>query len=568
MKFVARFFSWLLVAIAVLAVVLFTIWYQPAPAKRAFMNGQVLTMDPSNTIAQAVLIDDGKIVAAGSNATIEQLVDKDTEVQDLAGRTLIPGFIDAHGHFPGTGMALFGVDINSPPIGTITSMDEMMQAVASKVADTPTGEWVLGIGYDDSLIVEKRHPTRAELDAISTEHPIFLVHVSGHLGVANSLALEKVSYDRNTPNPDGGEIVKDPDGEPNGLLLETAAMPVQMLAMNFGVGDFFKMIRYASDEYAAVGVTTAQSGAADANTAKGLELALKMRIVPFRVAILPMHSMLGTQLLDGSYSVDEHNSDMFTVGPIKIISDGSIQGYTGFLRHPYHVPYHGDTSYRGYPTFEQAELDKIIEKFHTADLQIAVHANGDAAIDALIDAFARAQKKHYRADARPIVIHSQMATDDQLDRMKEHGLTPSFFSAHTYYWGDRHRDIFMGPQRAAHMSPTASALKKGVPFSVHLDSPVVPMDPLFLVWSTVNRETSNGHVIGPDQRISPMQALRAVTIDAAWQIFQDDNRGSLEPGKWADMVILSGNPLSDPAKIRDLRVEETIVGGRTIFVAD
>jgi predicted amidohydrolase YtcJ len=231
------------------------------------------------------------------------------------------------------------------------------------------------------------------------------------------------------------------------------------------------------------------------------------------------------------------------------------------------VPPGDDPSYRGYARISRDDLIEAVERFHTAGMQVAVHGNGDASIDDILDAFENAFEKKPALDARPIIIHAQMTRDDQLDRMKELGVIPSFFSLHTYYWGDRHRTLFMGPERAARMSPARSALAKGILFTIHCDTPVVPMEPLRLVWAAVNRRTSSGFVLG-DEQISVMQALRAVTIDAAYQHFEDERKGSLEVGKLADLVILSSSPLADPERIDEIRVLETVVGGETIFRAE
>lgn len=546
----------------------FYLTYQPAPEKRAFINGQVLTMDADNTIVEALLMDGGRIVATGSTADIEALVDSDTRVTDLQGNTLMPGIIDAHGHFPGTGLAALAADLNSPPIGDIKNLSQMMARVSQQVEATPAGEWVMGFGYDDTAIAEGRHPTRADLDSISTEHPIFLWHISGHMGVVNTPALDLMGYTAQTPDPEGGTLGRDPQtGELNGLLQETAVFAIQEHAMDFGFGDFLKMIDHAASQYASVGVTTAQSAGADGRMAQGLSIGQTLNLVPFRLVVFPLDGTLGPKVREGEVDPGSFNNDMFTLGAVKIISDGSIQGYTGYLSKPYHVPYHGDAEYRGHPVVNREDLFEIVEAYHGAGMQLAIHANGDAAIDNVIDAFRAAQQKYPEADPRLILIHAQMARDDQLDAMQELGITPSFFSAHTYYWGDRHRDIFMGPERAARMSPSRSALDRGMRFSVHLDPPVVPMLPMLMVWSTVNRISSGGNVIGVEQRIEPMDALRAVTIDAAWQVFEEDNRGSLEPGKWADLIILSADPLADPLGIKDIEVLETVVGGRTIYKA-
>jgi predicted amidohydrolase YtcJ len=233
------------------------------------------------------------------------------------------------------------------------------------------------------------------------------------------------------------------------------------------------------------------------------------------------------------------------------------------------VPPGDDPGYRGYPRVPRDALVEQVVRYHAAGWQVAVHGNGDASIDDVLDAFEAAQRRHPRADARPVVIHAQMARPDQLDRMAELGVVPSFFSLHTFYWGDRHRRIFMGPERAARMSPAASAAERRIRFTIHCDAPVVPMEPLRLVWAAVNRRTRSGFVVGPDERISVERALRAVTIDAAWQHFEEESKGSLEPGKLADLVILSANPLEvDGERIADIRVLETVVGGERVFPRD
>ena len=536
------------------------------PASQVFLGGAILTMDPNHPIAEAVAIERDRIVAVGSRADVESYVRAGTQVHDLHGQILLPGFIDAHGHFPGSGLAVVGVDLNSRPIGNTRTIGDVMAALKAKAAETKPGEWIFGFGYDDTLLTEMRHPTRDELDAASSDHPIFLMHISGHMGVANSLALEEAGIAEDTPDPNGGVIVKDPNtGRLTGLLEENAATPVQLMAMGYSAWDFIAMVKDAADEYARVGVTTAQSGAVTLQLAKGLLMASRLGLIPFRLELWPIFDELGLQLLDGSVDPESLSNDRVRIGAIKIIADGSIQGFTGYLSEPYHVPFKGDPNYRGYPRVSREDLVDIVRKYHEADYPLAIHGNGDASIDDIIYAVGEAQRLHPRADARTIVIHSQMARLDQLDDMKRLGMTPSFFAAHTYYWGDRHWSTFMGPERAARMSPTKSALDRGLRFSVHLDTPVTPMLPLLAVWSAVHRISTGGRVIGEAERIDPMQALRAVTIDAAWQIFREDELGSIEVGKLADLVVLDGNPLERPDAIRDLAVVQTVVGGVTIY---
>jgi predicted amidohydrolase YtcJ len=253
---------------------------------------------------------------------------------------------------------------------------------------------------------------------------------------------------------------------------------------------------------------------------------------------------------------------------IKIVHDGSIQGgETGYLTEPYYTTPNGDKDYKGYPHESREELTALVKKINRAGYQIAIHANGDAAIDDVISAYAAAQKDFPRTDTRFRIEHSQNTRADQLDSMKTMGISPSFFVSHTYYWGDAHRDVLLGPVRGAKISPLNSAEKLGIRFSIHLDTPVTPMDPLQAAWSAVNRVTRSGKVLGPEERITPLQALRAITIDAAWQEHDEKIKGSIEAGKFADFVVLAQNPLTiDPMKIRDIPILETIVGGKSVYL--
>ena len=522
------------------------------PERTLYTGGPILTMDANDRVVEALGVEGERIALVGSRALGEDWAGDDARIVDLQGRALLPGFIDAHGHFPGAGLYAVNADLNSPPIGDVETIAQLQQRLAELAATTPDGEWLVGFGYDDTLLAEKRHPTRQDLDAVSSEHPIAIVHVSGHLGVLSSRGLDEAGIDAATPDPEGGVIRREPDGTPNGVLEETALEPVQASLLQPSLTDTWAIVDEASELYLASGTTTAQNGYAAGNHIGPLGWLQRLGIIPLHLVFWP-----------GLEWADEQP------GPttVKIVADGSIQGYTGYLSQPYHVPPGDDPSYRGYPRFSAAELASEVERLHAAGWQVAVHGNGDAAIDDILDAFEAAQRKHPREDTRHIIIHAQMARDDQLDRMSQLGIIPSFFSLHTYYWGDRHRDLFMGPERAARMSPAKSAALRGLRFTIHCDSPIVPMEPLRLVWSAVNRRSASGSEIGPAQRISPTQALRAVTIDAAYQHFEDADKGSLEPGKLADLVVLSRSPLDDPARIDEIEVVETIVSGETVWSA-
>jgi len=536
------------------------------PAHQVFINGNVLTMDADNHIVQAISVRKDRIEAVGNSDEIMALVTNSTVVTDLRGRTLLPGFIDAHGHFPGSGATALVADLNSPPLGKIQNIKELQEALIKQIATPAPGNWVTGIGYDDTLLAEHRHPTRQELDEVSTEHPVVASHISGHMLVANSRALELAGIDASTPDPVGGVIGRMPGSqEPNGLLEETARLDIEEMLLDLSIGNIFTLVKAAVRDYASHGVTTAQAGGMAKSLLKGNSLFSKLGIVPLRLNMFPFEHDFGEDLLSGEYDPEDYSAERVAMIGVKLVADGSIQGYTGYLSQPYHTPYHGDAAYKGYPAIPREDLIAKVKALHAAGYQLAIHANGDESIEDVLDAFEAAQSEHPVADPRMILIHSQMAREDQIARMKDLGVTPSFFSAHTWYWGDRHREIFMGPGRAAAISPAKWAQQYGVRFSSHMDTPVTPMRPLQAVWSMVNRQTYSGYVLGPEQRISVMDALRALTIDAAWQVFQDNDVGSLEPGKYADLVVLSGNPLDNPMEMRDLQVDRTVVGGATVF---
>jgi len=554
----------LLVAVALGSV----LWLLVSRRERVlYVGGPILTMDATNRVVEALAVDGERIAAVGTAAELRRWADEGARVVDLKGRALIPGFIDAHSHFPGAGLSAVMADLNSPPIGTVRSIGDVVERLREQASRTSGSDWVAGFGYDDSLLTEKRHPTRTDLDRASSQHLIAIMHISGHLAAVNSRALEHLGITRDTPDPDGGRIRRDAEtGEPNGVLEETAAEEVMKRILRPSLLDALKILRRANELYLAAGVTTAQNGYASARDMQTLAWASRLGGISMRFILWP-NPEATVALLDGSFTFRSPDELWVRRGAAKLIADGTIQGYTGYLGQPYHVPPGDDPGYRGYRRTPRNELIERVVRYHTQGWQVAVHGNGDAAIDDILDAFEAAQRAQPRKDARPVIVHAQMAREDQLDRMQRLGAIPSFFVLHTYYWGDRHRDIFMGPERAARISPARSAVERGMHFTFHADTPVVPMEPLRIVWAAVNRRSTSGAVIGEAQRIEPMLALRAVTIDAAYQYFEEQEKGSIEAGKLADLVILDRWPLQDPEHIDQIRVLETIIGGKTVYRA-
>ncbi|MFT7127642.1 MAG: putative amidohydrolase YtcJ [Pseudoalteromonas tetraodonis] len=539
-------------------------WFQlnPSPAEhQIWFNANVITMDENNRIAQAVETRDGVIVSVGSNKEILDKRDDNTVAVDAKGATILPGFIEAHGHFPGSGLFAVIANLNPPPIDTVSTLEELQTRLRTTASETTPGHWIVGMGYDDTLLDTGIHPTRQDLDEVSTDQPVYIIHISGHMGVANSKALELMGINQDSKDPEGGEIVRDESGIPNGLLTEMAHKPATKLALKFALPQQLQITTTSAELYARQGVTTVQNGLTMPEHVSGISLLSKIGLIKQRIVLWPSAE---ETLANGEFKATKSSAKNVVIGAQKIQADGSIQGYTGWLTETYHDVGDMPEGWTGYPTVEPSKLNKMATLAHCNGQQLAIHGNGDAAIDAALEAIAAAQKACPRDDARSIIVHAQMTRPDQLIRMKALGATPSFFSAHTYYWGDRHTSTFMGKERADKMSPAKSAQRIDLRFTTHLDTPVVPMEWKRQFTAPVERLSSSGKVIGELERISRLSSLRAMTIDAAWQNFLDKETGSIEPGKKADLVFLSGNPLSD--NIEKIEVEETWVAGNRIYL--
>jgi hypothetical protein len=535
------------------------------PADRIFFGGDIVTIDARATLAEAVAITAGRISAVGKRDDTIALAGPDTVLTDLAGRALLPGLIDAHGHLGMTGQKLASADLSPQPIGPVSSISDLQRELRSQIdrKNIQPADWVVGMGYDDTGMEERRHPNRADLDGVSKDHPIVTVHVSGHLMGVNTMALEMAGVSAATPDPEGGHFRRLPNGEPDGVLEETAMSAIFARLPQPTPEEAADQVLAASDYYASRGATTAQEAAlyqpsfVAACRALDADMRLPIDIVAYPLLIYA-RAMLASASEQGS---------RFRFGGMKVTTDGSIQGYTAYLSKPYHIQPPDKRDYAGFPSFEtQDKLNALILDGYENNWQVMAHANGDAAIDMVIQAARVAEGRYPGTDRRTTIIHAQTIREDQLDQVARLGVSLSFFPGHVYYWGDRHRDVFLGPDRAAGINPMRSALARGIPVTLHHDSPVTPPDILTVVWAAVNRITSAGLDLGLNQRLTPREAIRAVTIDAARQIFEEDRKGSIEVGKLADLVLLSANPLTvPPMSIRDIAIEETIKEGGTIW---
>ncbi len=540
-----------------------------------YFGGDIVTMDDAALFAEAVAVEDGRITHVGRLREIQTLADAHTRMVDLQGHTMVPGFIDPHGHFLPTGMNLATVDLTPPPMGTITTMDELVAALWEWAETHPDAPVIVGSSYDDTLLAERRHPNRRDLDRVSTDRPVVIVHISGHVNAGNSRALELAGIDADTPNPDGGRIVRDAEtGEANGVMEGNARALLAAIIPPTSRADQLQAVRLASAMWASAGFTTATDNIFDPGVIDLYREALDTGDLPVRLTYWPRSMTLegarGFPAIGPGYDASD-GRQMISQGPIKLSIDGSPQGYTAHFSQPYMTQRpQDDGNYRGFPYWDDRDaFMDFVAALHAEGWQITVHGNGDQGIQDVLEAYANAQRLSPRADARHTIQHAQFTRPDQLDQMAALDVHPSFFIGHTFYWGDRHQDVFFGEHRAAHMSPLRGAYDHGLTPTTHTDSGVTPIDGIQMIWSSVNRMSTGGQVIGTDQRVTPLEALRAITINAAWQYFQEDRLGSIEPGKLADFVILSDNPLTlghlDPMRIMEIRVLETIVGGETVF---
>ena len=511
----------------------------------------------------SIAIKNKKIAWIGSHQDAKNFQGEHINFGDQA---VLPGFIDAHGHASYLAFATQVANIASPPVGKINNINELKTELKNFIKDSglQPGEWVMGLGYDDSLLKEQRHPTKDDLDEVSTEHPIYLIHVSAHLGAANSLGLSLANINSKTQDPPGGKIRRYENSlEPNGVFEETAAYPLQQLAMS-AYKDPIGSVKKAMEIYAKNGITTAQDGASSLETIRLMQAADAQNMINIDVISYPIGQNGLNENLD-AFSFGAYEGRV-KVGGIKLILDGSPQGKTAYLTQPYYKPPHNESqSYKGYPLIPQIDVSKLVKEYADLNIPIMAHANGDAAADMLIQAVRDAE---IESDHRTIMIHAQTVREDQLDLMKELEIIPSYFSTHTFYWGDWHRDSVFGQDRAMRISPTNSTLVRDMPFTVHNDAPVVPPDMMRLLWATTNRQTRSGKILGKQQRISTYSALEAMTINAAYQHFEDDIKGSIEVGKQADLVVLSEDPLSiDTKDLLELDVVATFSRGVKVFNA-
>ncbi|MCG2431592.1 amidohydrolase [Aequorivita xiaoshiensis] len=539
-----------------------------------YFNGHIITMDTEDpTYADVIVEQDGKIAFVGTLEEAEKQFSNLNKI-DLNGKTLLPGFIDPHSHFGMVSNTMGQVDLNPEPVGTVENIDDILIKLKNYKEENniPDGEWIYGWGYDDGELAEKRHPTKKDIDKVLPNNPVYLQHTSGHMGVANSLGLEELKVNSETKNPKGGNIDRFPNTQdPTGLVQETAMYPFVRLMLEKLASKQEEFFETTQEYYASNGITTAQDGMTDRNTIRFFQSQADEGKFKIDLISLAGYAELESNLKDTTLLFKTYKNG-FKIQGTKLVADGSPQGKTAFFTKPFLTEVPGcNHDCRGLPSLTQETINTLFVMAYEKDNQLFIHCNGDATVDMIITAHENACKvlnQPLDKDRRTIIIHAQFSRPDQLETFKKYNMEPSFFTNHAYFWGDVHVEN-LGKERADFLSPMASSIKLGLKPTNHSDATVTPIDPIFTIWTAVNRVSRSGATIGEAEKVSPFHAIKAITANAAYEFFEEDIKGTLSTGKLADFVILDKNPLTVEAmEIKNIKIMETIKEGKSIFARE
>ncbi len=520
------------------------------------VNGNVITLNPLNPNAGAIAISDEKIIGVGSDQEILSVADENAKVIDLDGRTVLPGFADSHVHLIEYGLVLSSVVLD---VREARSIDEIKRMVRKKAIGQPKGSWIVGHGWDTTILAEGRPPNRWDLDEAAPNNPVMITDMGGHLCSVNSLALKLANIGKDTELPLGGKIDKDTDtGEPTGVLREAATVQVEEL-ITYEDEDLIVGLRHALDEAVGHGLTSIHCIVQTPQHIRVFQKVLMRDELPLRVYLMISSSLLPHLLSLGLYA--GFGNPKLKIGAIKVMLDGSIEGRTAALTHPYE----GEPDNFGIPWLNEEKLYDLVGKAHKAGFQLAIHAIGDRAIHMVLDSIERILKEEPRADHRHRIEHASLLDDDSINRLRKLGMItsvqPIFIDPHIDWMLEP-----LGHKRATELGERyRSLLDAGVKVAAGSDCPAdSTMSPLLGVQSAVSRY---GFALA--ERITVREAISLYTINAAYACFEEKSRGSIEVGKLADLVVLSDDPLAiPPDRIRDIKVDMTIADGKIVYIRD
>ena len=541
-------------------------------ADTIYVGGDIVTVNDTQPGAEALAIKDGKILAVGTRTDIEGAHKGDaTKVVDLQGKALLPAFIDTHGHYINSLTVASQAKVYAPPAGPGKDVPGIVAAIEKFRVEraVPKGELIQAYGYDENAMPDGRLLNRGDLDQAFPDNPVIVGHVSMHGAVLNSAALQKFGISAATETAPGGIIVRKPGtNEPWGLIMETAYLPVYSGLPKPTREQEATATTAGQKLYAEAGITLAHEGATHANDLEVMQRAAAAGANIIDVVAYPFMTDLEKIVAANPVSGWGKYDRRVKIGGVKITIDGSPQGRTAYFSTPYLAGGPGgEKDWRGELTIPQDLINKLVKQVYDWNVPLILHCNGDGAIDAFLTAYELARAGDFSRPWNVTTIHTQFVRKDQLEKFAKYGIRPSFYTLHTYYFADAHT-ANRGAEQAQYISPMRDAIDLGLRPTNHTDFYVAPLDQMFMMWSAVNRVSRAGQVIGADQRVTALEALKAMTIWAAEQYGEQDRRGSLEPGKIADLVILDANPLTaEPMSIKDIKVLETIKEGQTIYAA-
>ena len=529
------------------------------------LNGKVVTIDGKESIAEAVAVKFGRILAVGSNKDIRSLTDSRTKIIDLKGRTVVPGLIDSHCHFASMseGIPLAMGFIDASYEAGIRSLADITAKIAEQARKKPKGEWIMVMKEDESKLAEKRHPTKQDLDRVAPDHRVMIDTVGGHFAITNSKAFEMAGITKDSPDPMGGRFERNPKtGELTGWIHERARqvfMP-KMMPREPTLEEAVRGLRWMADRYVAAGLTCACDGyVAEPVLIRALQHLLSEGELPLRIR-MDIHYELMSHL--NALGIGEgFGGGMLRFCGIKVVCDGAISARTAWVAEPYlHRP-----NYYGEPAITREVLRDAVMQGYPQGYRFSLHANGERAINMALDVLEEAQKKYPRRDPRNRIIHCTVVTPEIIARVKKLDILPTIFGPYPYYHGDKILPAF-GAERLERMFAARSLLEAGLRVSAHSDHSASPYPPLMGIHALVNRKTASGKPAGMSQKITVMEALKLYTINAAYHSFEEDAMGSIEPGKLADMVVLGEDILTvSPETIINIPIDMTIVGGRIVY---
>ena len=524
-------------------------------ADTVIRNANVISMDPGRPRAQALAMSNGRIVGVGSNQDVETFIGAGVKVLDLTGSTVLPGFIDAHIHVLNSGIRhVMAADCDLPTIASV------LEAIRDRAETTPPGQWVQGFKYDDTKTAENRFLFVDDLDAVSTFHPIMVSHRAGHIYYLNSMALEAAGFSRDTPDPPGGRLGRRPDtGELNGVVYERAIERVRFELIPSDTPEIRREgLRTICRMLTAVGLTSVHDARVVRDEFVTYQEGRDAGDLLMRVYALMYHPHFRS-LKDAGLKTG-FGDDMLRLGGIKMVADGAIAARTAYLSEPYV----GSDCDHGIQAMTAGEIEENVMEMHRAGFQVCIHANGDLAIDMVLNAYEKAQATDPRPNPRHRIEHCTLVNPDILGKMHRLGTIATPFCTYVYHHGEKMP--FYGEERLQWMFAQRSFLDYGVVGTGATDYPPGPFEPLLGIQSCVTRTDSRGNVWGPNQKVSVEEALRIYTMHSAYASFDENNKGSIEVGKLADLVVLGADPTQvDPFAIKDIPVERTIVGGKTVY---